>query len=230
MTLPTLDRERAAWARGARIVAGLDEVGRGALAGPVVAAAIVLRSADADILAALAGVRDSKQLTGAERTAVYDRIVDDRLPLDIGVGTVLPIEIDALGIARANDLAMVRAIADLPVVPDHVLVDGLGIRLVRLPQQAVVGGDRAVLSIAAASIVAKVRRDAAMIDLGRTWPGYGFDRHKGYGTADHLTAIRRLGPTVQHRLTWAPVARCLQPAPVARPFQPRLAGWAGTSA
>lgn len=121
---PTLDREIAALMRGARIVAGLDEVGRGALAGPVVAAAVALRVADDGLADALAGVRDSKQLTPAERGAQFDRITGGGLPLDVGVGWASPLEIDAVGIARANDLAMLRALAALPTPPDHVLVDG----------------------------------------------------------------------------------------------------------
>lgn len=213
---PTLDREIAALMRGARIVAGLDEVGRGALAGPVVAAAVALHVADDGLADALAGVRDSKQLTAAERGAQFDRITGGGLPLDVGVGWASPLEIDAVGIARANDLAMLRALAALPTPPDHVLVDGYGVRLARLPQAPVVGGDRVSCSIAAASIVAKVRRDAAMVALGWDWPAYGFDRHKGYGTADHIAAIRRHGPTPHHRLSWRP----LGPAAAGGPGRP----------
>lgn len=216
-SIPTLDMERAARDRGARVVAGLDEVGRGAWAGPVVAAAVVLPADrdDEDLLHALAGVRDSKALDPAARCAIYADIL--RTASAVGVGSASPSLIDAIGIARANDLAMLRALAALPRRPDFLVVDGYPLRLSTSPQQAVVRGDQTVLSIAAASIVAKVHRDAAMIALSLRAPGYGFDAHKGYGTAAHRAAIQRLGTTVHHRLTWAPMRDPAHPLPPAPP-------------
>jgi ribonuclease HII len=197
---PTLDLERQAWARGVRWVAGVDEVGRGSLAGPVVAAAVVLPPdvADAELPVL---VRDSKLLSADQRCHAFPYIL--AAALGVGVGAADPAEVDALGIARATELAMLRALGQLPHVPDLVLVDGFRLRLWRGAQQHMVRGDRLVLSIAAASVVAKVRRDAAMIALDLACPGYGFHRHKGYGTAEHRAALRELGATCHHRLTWA---------------------------
>ncbi len=201
---PSLDAERAAWSAGARAVAGLDEAGRGALAGPVVAAAVVLPDDAAKVLTDLAEVRDSKQLDPATRARLLPCIT--ATAVGVGVGAAGPELVDALGIARAGDLAMLRALSALPCAADYLLVDGFHLRLARLPQQPIIRGDQLVLSIAAASIVAKVHRDAWMVRLGFEIPGYGFERHKGYGTAAHLRAIRRRGVTAHHRLTWAPIA------------------------
>jgi ribonuclease HII len=227
---PSLDAERAAWSAGARAVAGLDEAGRGALAGPVVAAAVVLPDDAARALAALAGVRDSKQLDREARARLLPEIV--ATAAGVGIGAVDPTLIDALGIARAGDLAMLRALSALPCAADFLLVDGFHLRLSHLPQRAVVRGDQSVLSIAAASIVAKVHRDAWMVRLGFEVPGYDFDRHKGYGTAAHLRALRERGATVHHRLSWAPIARsgrngAAQPALPGGADQPALPGGGG---
>ena len=197
----------------------MDEVGRGALAGPVVAAAVVLPAEADRIPDALAGVRDSKQLDGAARCRLFPRILD--AAAGVGIGAACPATVDTIGIARAGDLAMMRALARLPSPPDCLLVDGFRLRLSGLPQRAVVRGDQTVLSIAAASIVAKVYRDAWMIRLGFEQAGYAFEAHKGYGTADHLRAIHRLGATVHHRLTWAPLG-VVAPLKAARP--PRTSG------
>jgi ribonuclease HII len=215
---PTLDRERQAWAAGARWVAGVDEVGRGALAGPVVAAAVVLGPEPGCVdLTDL--VRDSKLLSAGQRCAAYPAIL--AAARAVGVGAATPLEVDALGIARATELAMLRALDRLPRVPDLVLVDGYPVRLWRGPQRHFVRGDRLVLSIAAASIVAKVRRDAAMIAMDLAQPGYGFDRHKGYGTAEHRAALRELGATAEHRVSWA-----RPPTEAPRAAQPVLLGLA----
>lgn len=200
---PTLLCEREARGRGARVVAGIDEVGRGAIGGPVVAAAVVLPEPSADVAERLAGVRDSKRLGAAARVALA--AVIRSVALTVGVGRAEAVEVDALGIRTATEIAMLRALAALQPPADHALVDGLPVRLLRLPQRAIVGGDRTVLSIAAASIVAKVTRDAAMIALGAADPDHGWDAHKGYGVAEHLRALSTCGPTTQHRLTWAPM-------------------------
>lgn len=218
---PSLDAERAAWSAGARAVAGLDEAGRGALAGPVVAAAVVLPPCPTRVLTDLAEVRDSKQLDSATRARLLPHILSTAT--GVGVGAAGPELVDALGIARAGDLAMLRALSALPCAVDFLLVDGFRLKLSRLPQRAVVRGDQSVLSIAAASIVAKVHRDAWMVRLGIEVPGYGFDRHKGYGTADHLRAIRARGATVHHRLTWAPLAPNRRSGAIARPASPGTA-------
>lgn len=200
---PTLAAESQAWAKGARWVAGVDEVGRGALAGPVLAAAVVLLPGPGT--EALAGiVRDSKLLTAEQRCSAYPVIRS--VALCVGVGQASAHAVDVLGIARANALAMRRALRSLSVLPDLLLVDGYPVQGWTGAQQAIVRGDRSVVAIAAASIVAKVTRDAAMIGLSARHPGYGFERHKGYGTAGHLAALAELGPTLQHRLSWAPVS------------------------
>lgn len=180
-------------------VAGVDEAGRGPWAGPVVAAAVVLDRADVPD-----GVDDSKKLTARRRAALFERIVAGAI-VGIGVGTVE--EIDRLNIARANDLAMVRAVQALPRAPAFVLIDGRHVpHVLQAPARAVVGGDGRSLSIAAASIVAKVTRDRIMADLAASHPGYGWDRNAGYGTAEHRAALARLGPTRHHRRSFRPIA------------------------
>jgi ribonuclease HII len=196
--VPTLEAEREAWSAGARFVAGLDEVGRGAIAGPVVAAAVVLPCGGPGD--PLAGVRDSKSLDAAARCRLAG--VVGEAAVGVAVGRVEPALVDALGIARATELAMMRALAGLAVPVDFLLLDAFPLRLSPLSQRAIVRGDRHVLSIAAASVVAKVHRDAEMVGLGARLPDYGFDRHKGYGTAEHHAAIRRHGVTTHHRLSW----------------------------
>jgi len=184
-------------------VAGVDEVGRGPLAGPVVTAAVMLhphRPID--------GLRDSKKLSAARRTALAARIQRDALCVSFGRAEVE--EIDRLNILGATLLAMERAVAGLAVDPELVLVDGQCLPRLCCPARAVVGGDGSVVAISAASIVAKVARDAEMCRLAELLPGYGFERHKGYGTAEHLAALATLGPTPQHRHSFAPVRRAAQ--------------------
>lgn len=218
--IPSLDAERAAWSAGAWVVAGLDEAGRGALAGPVVAAAVVLPQGAPHGLEDLAEVRDSKQLDPATRVGLVPRIL--AAAAGVGIGAAGPEIVDAIGIARAGDLAMLRALARLPRPADYLLVDGFRLKLSCLPQRGIVRGDQTVLSIAAASIIAKVHRDAWMIRLGFEVPGYGFEQHKGYGTAAHLQAIGERGATGHHRLTWAPIGLATRgPAPV-QPTLPDL--------
>lgn len=178
-------------------VAGVDEVGRGCLAGPVIAGAVVLRPERY-----LPGIADSKVLTAEEREDAFGRIVDAALCW--GVAAVEPDEIDRINIHRASLRAMRLAVGLLVPLPCFVLVDGFPIPDLPIPQRAVIGGDRRSTAIAAASILAKVTRDRLMVDLHSRDPRYGFDRHKGYATADHLAAVTRFGYSPVHRRTFRP--------------------------
>lgn len=202
---PTLAYETRLWAQGYRRVAGLDEAGRGAWAGPVVAAAVILPPDDPDLAQHLAGVRDSKALTPARREALLPVI--QAYAVSWGLGAVPPAEVDALGIVPATRQAMVLALQALSSPADSLLLDHLSLPDLPLPQQSLPKGDARVLSIAAASIVAKVGRDRMMVALEAQFPGYGFARHKGYGTAQHRTALTALGPSAAHRLSFAPLRR-----------------------
>ena len=185
------------------LVAGVDEAGRGPLAGPVVAAAVIL-----DPRRPIAGLADSKKLTALRRERLFDAICANALCCSIAEATTE--EIDRLNILQATLLAMQRAVAGLRLPPAKVLVDGN--RLPRLPMraEAVVGGDAIVPAISAASILAKVTRDRWCAQVDAQWPQYGFAAHKGYGTAAHLAALRAHGPCVLHRRSFAPVARAAQ--------------------
>lgn len=185
-------RERALWARGVRHVAGVDEVGRGCLAGPVLAGAVIL-----DPLRPVRGLRDSKLLEPARREALA-AIIEERA-IAVAFGSADVAEIDAQNILRATELAMRRAVEALAVTPEYLLVDAIAIPGTAVPQCGIVRGDRLCASIAAASIVAKVRRDALMRRLHDTWPAYRFDVNKGYGTRVHLEALARHGATPIHR-------------------------------
>jgi ribonuclease HII len=200
---PGLDHEKALWRRGYRLIAGIDEAGRGAWAGPVYAAAVVLPLDRPHLRDALDGVADSKQLSPRRRVALLEVIC--QIALSVGVGTATAAEVDALGIVPANLLAMERAIAALSPSPDFLLIDYLNLPQVDLPQRSAPKADQVCLSVAAASIVAKVRRDQWMAALDERYPGYGFARHKGYGTAAHRSALARLGPSPVHRMSWAPL-------------------------
>ena len=195
------------------VLAGVDEVGRGPLAGPVYASAVVIASADADsfLEGPLAGLTDSKKLTEAKREHFHGLL--HALPgVRIGIGSASVAEIDSLNILRATHLAMRRAVLDLgDPPPDHVLVDGLPVRGLPCHSTAIVKGDAQSLLIAAASVVAKVTRDHLMAELDAQYPGYGFAANKGYGTAEHLEALRRLGVSPVHRRSFAPVADILAP-------------------
>ncbi|NIM95166.1 MAG: ribonuclease HII [Anaerolineales bacterium] len=192
---------------GTRTIAGLDEAGRGAWAGPVVASAIVLPIDRFDLANYLGEVRDSKVLNPAQRAALASRITE--ITPYIGLGIASPQEVDAIGIIPATRLAMKRAINELNIKPQHLLIDHIKLPEIPIAQTAITKGDGSVLSIAAASIIAKVTRDRLMIRLEKEIPGYGFSRHKGYGTRQHRTALDQLGPSVAHRVTYAPVAACL---------------------
>ncbi len=179
-------------------VCGVDEAGRGPLAGPVLAAAVVLDPARLP-----AGIKDSKLLSASRRALLLEAILDSA---EVGIGRASVAEIDRLNILRASLLAMRRAVLALPRQPAHALIDGNCLPDLPCQATAVVGGDRLALSIAAASIVAKVTRDRLMMALARRYPGYGFERHMGYGTKQHFEALERLGPCPIHRVSFAPVA------------------------
>ena len=198
---PRLDEERVLWQQGLNAVAGVDEVGMGPLAGPVVAAAVIL-PADLTCEDGLPdsfppGVRDSKTLTLKARERLDEEIRS--IAVGVGIGVIEVEEIDHINIYQAGLKAMRLALAQLPVVPDHVLIDGRSLKDLPFPQTTFIKGDRDVYSIAAASIVAKVYRDRLMASLDVQYPGYGFARHMGYGTLAHRDAIRRLGPSPVHR-------------------------------
>lgn len=201
--LPNLDEESALRAAGYRRVAGLDEAGRGAWAGPVCAAAIVLPLAHDELLDVLDGVRDSKELSSRRREELLPVILETAQV--IGVGWGKPNEVDTHGIVPATRMAMGRAVAQLDGQVDGLLVDHLRLPALNLPQRSLPKADARCLSVAAASIVAKVKRDRLMIALDKEFPGYGFARHKGYGTQQHREALDRLGPSSIHRMSWRPI-------------------------
>jgi ribonuclease HII len=190
-----LEFEEMAARRGYRLVAGVDEAGRGPLAGPVVAAAVILHPAKP-----IAGVTDSKKLTEAKRESLFTPIMEQSLA--VGVGVADHLLIDRINILQATLQAMRQAIESLTVPPDYLLIDGISTIPMSIPQKTIKKGDGASLSIAAASIIAKVTRDRLMVEFDRQFPGYGFAGHKGYGCAEHLAAIARLGPSPIHRRTF----------------------------
>ena len=198
---PDMTAEAAAYAAGYKHVCGIDEAGRGPLAGPVVAAAVVLPPGY-DI----PGLDDSKKLTAKKRDALYEQLMaDERVLKCVAEATVQ--EIDELNILRATHLAMARAAQGITPAVDFCLIDGLAVPNFPLPSQNMVKGDARCLSIAAASVLAKVTRDRYMQRLAEEFPQYGFDRHAGYGTKAHLEAIRKYGVTIHHRRTFAPVSQ-----------------------
>ena len=193
-----LEIERSLWATGYVHIAGIDEVGAGPLAGPVVAAAVIL-----PIEADLPGVDDSKALSPARRERMDTAIREVAIAWSLGICSVE--EIDTLNVYQASREAMRRALEGLCVVPNYILVDARSVPKCTIPQRPIVKGDATSLSIAAASIVAKVARDAMMCALAQEFPVYGFEQHKGYGTVMHLEALRDHGPCVAHRRSFAPV-------------------------
>lgn len=199
---PTLDYERDLWTHGYSRIAGVDEVGRGPLAGPVVAAAVVLTPADEHRWSGV--FTDSKQMTALQRETAFDALMTAGVAS--ALGSCGPDEIDAIGIAAATKLAMVRAIEGLEPGADHLLIDALRLETVALPQTSLIKGDAISLSIAAASVIAKVTRDRLMSGVfEERFPGYGFASHKGYGTAVHMEALRQNGPCEIHRNSFRPV-------------------------
>jgi ribonuclease HII len=203
---PDLLYENHLWARGLTRVAGLDEAGRGAWAGPVSAGAVILPPGTA-VAEALCGVRDSKQMTPARR-AWWAEIIKEQA-LAWGVGFASNQEIDTLGIVPATRLAMARALVCLGEPAEHLLIDALRLPEIALPQTPLIKGDARALSIAAASVLAKTARDALMAQLDEQYPAYGFARHKGYGTARHWEALQRIGPCAIHRFSFGPVSKVL---------------------
>lgn len=188
--------------QGYSFIAGLDEAGRGCLAGPVVAAAVIL-PLDQDIATLLDGVRDSKQMTVQARERCFTLIQQHALTVGVGIGSVALI--DRRNILQATKQAMKDALASLAPAPQALLLDALTLRDVALPQRALIKGDARCLSIAAASVIAKVTRDRLMLQMHQDYPAYGFDQHKGYGTPAHLAALQQYGATPHHRQSFAPV-------------------------
>jgi len=197
----TFANERECWSRGLSLVAGIDEAGRGPLAGPVVAAAVILPQ---DFEAG--ALDDSKKLSPRTREKIYSLLVSTR-GVVFSVAVIDAGEIDRLNILRATHEAMRRALDGLGTRADHALVDGLPVPGLSAPHTAIVGGDGISLSIAAASILAKVTRDRLMLEADGQFPGYGFAQHKGYGTKGHLDRLHALGPCPIHRRSFSPVAR-----------------------
>ncbi len=206
LVLPKLKAERHLWQQGLQLVAGVDEVGMGPLAGPVVAAAVVLPpepsnpeavEAEELPLAFPQGVRDSKTLTQKSRERIEPEI--RAIVQGIGIGLVEVEEIDRINIYQAGLKAMRLALEQLPTVPEHVLIDGRSLKDLPYPQTSFTKGDRDVYTIAAASVIAKVYRDRLMVELDSCYPEYGFARHMGYGTVAHRDALRKFGPCPAHR-------------------------------
>lgn len=220
--------EQECWARGLSRIAGVDEAGRGPLAGPVVAAAFVFSRtlAETGFHGDLARLTDSKKLTEPQREGFYT-LLTAREGLAFGVGIASVEEIDRFNILQATYLAMRRAVNALPALPEHILVDGRPVPGLPVTATAIVGGDALSFSIAAASVIAKVTRDRLMLELDRRHPQYGFARHKGYGTARHIQALRQHGPLPEHRRSFRPVReahaiRRRQGQPDAVPCVPQL--------
>jgi ribonuclease HII len=205
---PDLKFESDLWKQCFQSIAGVDEAGRGPWAGPVAAGAVILSPSDPQISTKLTGVNDSKKLTAAERSRLAELI--PAVCLASGVGMASVEEIDTLGISPATRLAMMRAIDQLSVAPDYLLIDYVKLKESVLPQTSLIKGDARSLSIAAASILAKTARDAWMEEADILYPGYGFAHHKGYGTSIHSQALARLGPSKIHRKTFEPVRVCLE--------------------
>jgi len=203
--MPDLSLESALRARGHQTIAGVDEAGRGPLAGPVAAAAVILPE-DFDC----EGLDDSKKISASRRDILFERLTTDP-SIAWSVALASPEEIDSLNILRATHLAMRRAVERLARIPDHCLIDGLPVRDFPIRHQAVVKGDGKSLSIAAASIIAKVTRDRLMREIDREFPQYGFAKHQGYGTKLHLEALRNHGPCLHHRRSFQPVAQLTLP-------------------
>ena len=224
--LPTWDEERRLRNDGYRLIAGIDEVGRGTLAGPVMAAAVIL---DPDTEApCYDDLRDSKTLTRRQRERLADSISE--AAIGIGIGAAEHSQIDHLGIVKATRLAMTRAVTNLPLPPHHLLIDAVPLPEAGLPFKAIIHGDARCRSIAAASIVAKVARDRRMTREEVAHPGYGFARNRGYATLEHLRSLQRLGPSAIHRHSFAPVRALVEPASTAPPSPRQTRGRIGERA
>ncbi|TET17418.1 MAG: ribonuclease HII [Dehalococcoidia bacterium] len=198
---PSFAEEKSLEAQGYQRIAGIDEAGRGALAGPVVAAAVILPCRIEEPW--LDQIKDSKQLSPTKRELLFHNI--HQIAISIGISMAPPEVIDAQGIIKATRLAMKLAINQLSPPPESLLIDYMLLPEVPLPQKGITNGDKLCFSIACASIIAKVARDRLMIELDRIYPGYGLAQHKGYGTEKHLSCLRRLGPSPIHRQSFKPV-------------------------
>ena len=203
--LPNLDLEYAVVeSSGATLIAGIDEAGRGSIAGPVYAAAVILPLNDPEKIAALGNVNDSKKMTARQREHAYDLIMENALAY--GLGSTPASTIDREGIIPANAQAMMKAVAMLEPEAQYLLIDGrMRLRNLSLPQESIIRGDSKSLSIAAASILAKVSRDRYMISLAKWYPDYGLDHNMGYCTAEHVAALDLHGPCLEHRYSFSPI-------------------------
>jgi ribonuclease HII len=222
---PTLDEERLLLRKGHTIIAGLDEAGRGAWAGPVSAGAVILPLDDCTLREKLRGVCDSKLCTARQRDTLYERIIE--VAVASATALVPAARIDEIGIVPATREAMQSAIARLPMFPDVLLIDALELPAILLPQRSLSKGDQKSLTIAAASILAKVTRDRHMIALDKGHSEYGFARNKGYGTPQHWQALQTVGPLDIHRWTFAPVATAAARFGMTPPHRTRTGGRPG---
>ena len=203
---PSLNEENGLSARGYRLIAGVDEAGRGALAGPVVAAAVILpQSAN---FPWLKSVRDSKEVPPARRESLFDLIKQEAVAVSVGI--IAPQTIDVIGILNATKIAMCHAVTQLSHPPDFLLIDYVRLPQLRISQKSIIRGDQLCLSISCASIIAKVTRDRIMVELDQLHPGYGLAHHKGYGTKHHITCLHQHGPSPIHRHSFAPVREATQ--------------------
>jgi ribonuclease HII len=207
LKLPTFNEEMTLLSQGYRAITGIDEAGRGALAGPVVAAAVMLPQM-ADINGDLNGARDSKLMTPLQRERLFHIIFQKAI--SVGVGVISPDIVDLVNILNATRQAMRHAIEQMSQIPDYLLVDGMVIPGVSVKQKGIIKGDRLCLSIACASIIAKVTRDRIMVDADKLYPGYGLASHKGYGTRLHVDCLCKMGPARIHRHTFMPVRQSLR--------------------
>lgn len=198
---PSLVEENGLNARGYRLIAGVDEAGRGALAGPVVAAAVILPPSPD--FPWLKSVRDSKEIPPARRESLFDLIKQEAIAVSVGI--IAPQTIDVVGILNATRIAMCHAVEELTCPPDFLLIDFLRLPQLRISQKPIVHGDKLCISIACASIIAKVTRDRIMVDLDQIHPDYGLANHKGYGTRHHVYCLQQHGPSPIHRHSFAPV-------------------------
>jgi ribonuclease HII len=198
---PNLDHENELKSQGYELIAGIDEVGRGALAGPVVAGAVILPHPAN--LSWLEMVRDSKELDSRKRESLFALIIEEAMA--VGIGSISPQVIDSVNILKATKLAMMQAVEKLPRQPNFLIIDRVTLSQCPIPQRGITRGDKLCLSIACASIIAKVTRDRMMEEFDQIYPGYGFARHKGYGTGTHMSCLQKLGPSPIHRLYFAPV-------------------------
>jgi len=203
---PGLHLEQALWQKGLKLIGGMDEAGRGAWAGPVMASLVILPE-DPELQLSLAGVRDSKQMTALSRFRLAPKI--KAVALAWAVGAASAAEIDEIGILPATRLAMSRAIQSIPLTPDYLLIDYIHWPKLTLPHLILPKGEQHSLSIAAASVLAKTARDEALVNLAGQYPGYGLERHKGYGTAYHASALQTLGQCDLHRKSFS-IPGCLE--------------------